>query len=216
MSTLTRRSLHAVPRHLATTPKPAFRRGAAHTDDPNARDGVSAAVAGAKRGDEEAICFLYHRFADTVYSHACRLLRDEHEAEDVTQQVFAKLLTAIGQYEERGLPFAAWILRITHNLAIDQMRRRRQVPCEEVRSLDDAVDDVAQDRRSSLTAALRVLPSDQRDVVVLRHLVGLSPGEIATRMGRSEGAVHGLHHRGRRALRRALVDLNAAPTTWAA
>ena len=60
-------------------------------------------------------------------------MRDEHEAEDVTQQIFAKLLTTIDRYEPRQVPFSAWILRVAHNAAIDHLRARRPVPLEEVR-----------------------------------------------------------------------------------
>jgi RNA polymerase sigma-70 factor (ECF subfamily) len=69
------------------------------------------------------------------------------------------------------------------------------------------------DLPEALRCALAGLPADQREVVVLRHLLGLSPGEIARRLGKSEGAVHGLHHRGRRSLKAALADLGAAPAT---
>ena len=67
-------------------------------------------------------------------------MRDEHEAEDVTQHIFAKLLTALARYEPRVVPFSAWILRVAHNAAIDHVRARRPVPIEEVRS-PDAADD---------------------------------------------------------------------------
>ncbi len=76
-------------------------------------------------------------------------------------------------------------------------------------------DDVSHDRRRGLEQALETLPEDQRGVVVLRHLVGLSPGEIADRMGRTESSIHGLHHRARLALRRELEGVECAPTTRA-
>src|SRR5215216_7586037 len=97
---------------------------------------VLAAVARAKEGDADALRFLYLRYADNVYGYVCSILRDEHEAEDVTQHIFAKLLTALGRYEPRVVPFSAWILRVAHNAAIDHMRMRRPVPCEEVRSTE--------------------------------------------------------------------------------
>ena len=61
------------------------------------------------------------------------LLRDDHEAEDVTQHVFAKLMTNLHKYEPREVPFSAWILRVARNVAVDHMRQRRAIPCEEVR-----------------------------------------------------------------------------------
>src|SRR3954449_10779649 len=171
---------------------------------------VLAAVTGAKAGDPDAIRFLYLRYADNVYGYICSIVRDEHEAEDVTQQIFAKLLTALQRYEPRSVPFSAWILRIAHNAAIDHMRARRAVPCEEVRSPDLEDGDVSRERARDLKTALAKLPPEQRDVIVMRFVLGLSPREIAERIGRSEDAVHGLQHRGRTALRRELTAMQSA------
>jgi RNA polymerase sigma-70 factor (ECF subfamily) len=76
-----------------------------------------------------------------------------------------------------------------------------------------ASDDTARDRRWGLEHALGTLAEDHRNVVVLRHLVGLTPGEIAGRMGRSEASVHGLHHRARQTLTAELTRIQCAPTT---
>jgi RNA polymerase sigma-70 factor, ECF subfamily len=175
---------------------------------------VAQAVARAKAGDQEALRFLYVRYADNVYGYVRSIVRDHHEAEDVTQHVFAKLITALPKYEAREVPFAAWILRVARNVALDHMRRRRAIPCDEVRELDARRDDQGDAQETSLTLreALDDLPEDQREVIVLRHLVGLSPGEIADRLGRTEPSIHGLHHRGRGALRSALRDMECAPT----
>ena len=190
-----------------------FRASTRLDDDAESRRFVARAVARAKQGDSEALRFLYVRYADNVYGYVASLLRDEHEAEDVTQHVFAKLMTSIHKYEPREVPFSAWILRVARNAAVDHMRQRRAIPCEEVREgREYQPDDDGSLRRTSLTEALSTLPAEQREVLVLRHLVGLSPGEIATRMGKSEPSIHGLHHRGRGALRAALVERDCAPT----
>jgi RNA polymerase sigma-70 factor, ECF subfamily len=169
------------------------------------------AVARAKAGETEGYRYLYSRYADNVFSYVRKIVRDEHDAEDVTQQVFAKLFTAIGRYEERSVPFSAWILRVARNAAIDYMRADRLVPCEEVRGADQESEESDHERRRSLTDALGCLPREQREVIVMRHLVGLTPGEIAGRLGKSESAVHGLHHRGRRSLQRELISSGTAP-----
>ena len=173
---------------------------------------VSRAVARAKQGDRDAVRFLYVRYADNVYGYVRTIVRDHHDAEDVTQQVFAKLITAVSKYEPRGVPFVAWLLRMSHNVAIDAVRARRTVPAEEIFGPDDAVCEDAPERARALRAALASLPEDQRQVVVMRHLIGLTPGEIAGRLGRSEPSIHGLHHRGRGALRSALTDMDCGPT----
>ncbi len=172
---------------------------------------VLTAVRRAKVGDQDAIRFLYLRYADNVYGYVCSIVRDEHEAEDVTQAIFAKLLTALERYEPRSVPFSAWILRIAHNASIDHMRARRAVPCEEVRSPELEDIDISRERGRDLQAALAKLPDEQRDVIVMRFVLGLSPREIAERIGRSEDAVHGLQHRGRTTLRRELTALQSAP-----
>jgi RNA polymerase sigma-70 factor (ECF subfamily) len=173
---------------------------------------LAGAVRRAKEGDVGAIRYLYVRFKDNVYGYVLSVVRDPHDAEDVTQHVFLKLIGVIHKYEPREVPFTSWLLRVARNAALDHLRQRRLVPCEEVYAPGDAGDDVGRDRRWGLEQALAELPTDQRNVVVLRHLVGLSPGEIAERMGRSEASVHGLHNRARNAIRRELIDADCAPT----
>jgi len=169
------------------------------------------AIAKAKAGEMEGYRYIYARYADNIFSYVRKIVQDEHDAEDITQQVFAKLFTAIKRYEERSVPFSAWILRVARNAAIDYMRSDRLVPCEEVRGADQHSDESCHERRRSLADALGCLPSEQRKVIMMRHLVGLTPGEIAGRLGKSESAVHGLHHRGRRSLQRELVNSGTAP-----
>lgn len=175
---------------------------------------VSRAIKRAQQGDREAVGFLYTRYADDIHRYVRSIVLNQHEAEDVTQQVFAKLIRVIGKYEERQVPFLAWMLRVARNLAIDHVRRQRMVPVEEVRTTDEGSGDPASGRpMNDLQEALFRLPIDQREVLVLRHFAGLSPTEIATRTGRSEGSIHGLHHRGRRALRAELTSRGMAPAT---
>jgi RNA polymerase sigma-70 factor, ECF subfamily len=111
------------------------------------------------------------------------------------------------------VPFAAWILRVARNAALDHLRAKRLVPCDEVRGSDDGHEQLGHERSQCLKAALETLPEEQREVLVLRHVAGLSPGEIAARLQKTEGAIHGLHHRGRGALQAALRDLEAGPVT---
>jgi RNA polymerase sigma-70 factor (ECF subfamily) len=172
---------------------------------------LDEAITMAKAGDRDAIRYLYVRYADSVYGYTRSILRESHDAEDVTQQVFAKLIQVIGKYEPREVPFTAWILRVAHNLAIDHIRRQRMIPCDEVRAPAGTDIFESRERSQALRDAFAELPDDQRQVLVLRHIVGLSPGEIADRLGKTEGSVHGLHHRGRSALREALIARGAAP-----
>jgi len=174
---------------------------------------VYEAVARAKEGDMSALQFLYVRFADDVCAYVRSIVRDPHAAEDITQIVFTKLMTAIRKYERRDAPFVAWIIRVARNVALDHIRASRQIPLADVRTSDEGGEQVGFERALSLREALDRLPDDQREVLVLRHIAGLSPGEIAERLGKTEGSIHGLHHRGRGALKAALQELDAAPLT---
>jgi RNA polymerase sigma-70 factor (ECF subfamily) len=176
-----------------------------------AGDLTREAVTRAKAGDSEGLHYLYVRYADDVLRYVTGFIRDHHEAEDITQNVFAKLMKAINKYEERAVPFDAWILRVARNAALDHLRSKRAIPTEEVRLTDTGRAEIALDRGQALRQALEDLPEDQREVLVLRHIVGLSPVEIADTLDKSESSVHGLHHRGRRSLRASLVELEAAP-----
>ncbi|HTU77619.1 MAG TPA: sigma-70 family RNA polymerase sigma factor [Solirubrobacteraceae bacterium] len=168
----------------------------------------------AQNGDRTALGFLYARYADNVHGYVQSIVHDAHEAEDVTQQVFAKLIRVIDKYEERDVPFFAWILRVARNMAVDHLRRQRLIPVEEVRPAGAHSDEHdSRERIADLCDALSELPHDQCEVLVLRHFAGLSPTEIAAFTGRSEGSVHGLHHRGRRALKAQLIGRGAAPAT---
>jgi RNA polymerase sigma-70 factor, ECF subfamily len=177
---------------------------------------LGRAIARAKEGDASALHFLYVRYADDVCGYVQSIVRDPHEAEDITQSLFAKLLTKIQRYEQRQVPFSAWIIRVARNAALDHLRARRQIPFEEVRTTDEGHDAVQFERFNSLREALDRLPAEQREVLVLRHVVGLSPVEIADRMQKTESAIHGLHHRGRGALKAALRELEAAPVVQSA
>src|SRR3954453_6477805 len=193
-----------------------FRRSTSLEQSGVGRRRVSRAVARAKQGDREALRFLYIEYADNVYGYVASIVKDEHEAEDVTQLVFAKLMTVLPKYEERQVPFKSWLLRLAHNAALDHLPRPPPTPVDEVRSPDDHIDRGPSGDVPVVGEALAALPEDQRTVVVLRHLVGLTPGEIAERLGRSENSIHGPHHRGRRAVQQELRRLECGPVTLGA
>jgi RNA polymerase sigma-70 factor (ECF subfamily) len=172
---------------------------------------ILRAVAQAQGGDQDGLCFLYRRYAGEVFRCTRAIVKDHHEAEDLTQSVFAKLPTAIERYQPQEVPFLAWILRVARNMALDHLRARRAVPCEELRVHDEDCPWSRRERVGDLCHALASLPSEQRRVLVLRHVGGYSPGEIAAAAGRTESSIHGLHHRGRVALKAELERLGATP-----
>jgi RNA polymerase sigma-70 factor (ECF subfamily) len=187
--------------------------GAAGTGEDDER--LSArAIASAKAGDKSAFHYLYTRYADDVYRYVNGIVRHHAQAEDITQNVFLKLMTAIHRYEQREVPFKAWILRVARNAAFDYMRSNRPlVPCEEIFASDEGYEEAGADCWRMVKHGLDELPDDQREVLVLRHIVGLSPGEIGEVLDKTEGSIHGLHHRGRATMQTALRRLGAEPVT---
>jgi RNA polymerase sigma-70 factor, ECF subfamily len=168
----------------------------------------------AGHGDRDALRELYVRYAPPVHRHVRAIVRDEDEAEDVTQLVFLKLVGSVGSYDERRGDFTVWLLRVARNLAIDELRRRRPVLAGELHAPPDArSDDSGTDRAQALREALAALSDEQREVVVLRHVVGMGPREIAARLAKSEASVHALHHRGRLAMQASLLRAEVAPVT---
>jgi RNA polymerase sigma-70 factor, ECF subfamily len=167
----------------------------------------------AGRDDRDSLGDLYVRYAPPVHRHVLRIVGDEHDAQDVTQLVFVKLMRDVSRYEEGRGDFSVWILSIARNLAIDELRRRRPVPVSDRCEPPRASDDGSMERGQALRDALAALSHEQREVVVLRHLAGMGAREIAARLSKSEAAIHALNHRGRIAMRASLLRAGVAPVT---
>ncbi len=183
------------------------REGLPHGDETLVRQ----AVAHAKNGSRTALQFLYIRYAADTHRYVQRIVGDHHEAEDITQSVFAKLMPTLSNYDASRAPFGAWLRRVARNAALDTLRGRWATPTSEVRVDDPPEREHHVDLVQSMKQALSHLSHEQREVLILRHLVGLSPGEIAGVLHKTESAVHGLHHRARRNFKAALHDLDAMP-----
>src|SRR4051794_34119448 len=160
------------------------------------------AVARAKRGDRQAVRWLYSRYAGGVRVYLASLLRDPDAVEDVVQTTFLKVLTRIDRYEPREVPFEAWLLRVARNAAFDELRRRRSRDSLPILEGDAVVE--PDDLGPALWDALERLPLAWREVLVLRHVVGLSVAEIADRLGTTPKAVGALQERACAGLRASL------------
>ena len=179
----------------------------------NGDERILDAVDRALAGDAAAFAELYERFSATVTGYVRSIVRDEHEAEDVTQQVFLKLIESVGSYcRSRGC-FQGWLLRIARNAAVDSLRQRRTVPAAEVYGPEVVCADATLDRAIGdvLEELVAELPLRQRQVVTLLHL-GLRPGEVGHALGLRENAVYVLYHRARARLCPALLRLGMAPS----
>jgi RNA polymerase sigma-70 factor, ECF subfamily len=201
----------AADRLEATAARSGYRRRR-QLDHPDAVEPlVTAAVERARDGDEHALRLLFLLFADNVFGYVVSIVHDEHDAEDLTSEVFARLPRALGLYRPGATPFAAWLLRVARNVALDHLRRQRAVPSAHIQPAGEPPGPQEHERLAGLRTALAALPDDQREVVVLRLVAGLSPGEVAARLDRSVDAVHALQHRARRRLRTELTALGFAP-----
>jgi RNA polymerase sigma-70 factor, ECF subfamily len=174
---------------------------------------VAVAVARAKEGDRSALQFLYIRYAKEVHRYVNSIVGDHHEAEDITQGVFLKLMRVLRSYRQQDVPFGAWLRRVARNAALESLRSKRAVPVHEVHIDVESREELRTARVRDLRDALERLPYEQREVLILRHLAGLSPGEVARVLDKTEAAVHGLHHRARNAFKATLRELGAMPLT---
>jgi RNA polymerase sigma-70 factor (ECF subfamily) len=180
----------------------------------------AALVAQAKR-DPQAFGALYERYVGRIYGYLYYRTGNAHDAEDLTARVFQRALAHLDRYTSRGLLFSAWLYRIAHNLLANWHRdqgRRQHLPLTEAAMADlpalrvDAPETVAerQQERAALLVALRRLPEERQQLVLLKFVDRLSNAEIGAILNRSEGAVKSLYHRTllalRDELRRANVD----------
>src|SRR3954468_11386160 len=157
-----------------------------------------ALVRAAQRGDPAALEALFRAHWPAAYRAAWFIVRDRQAAEDIAQEAFLAAVAALDRFDVR-LPLGPWLRTIVARRAIDAVRARtlrREVGA-------DALETVAQDDRwvaSGLGDVLAALPDDQRIVVTLRHVLELTPGEIATLLEVPRGTVNSRLRRGLDAL----------------
>ena len=170
-------------------------------------------VARAQGGDRGALEDLYLLHFDRIYAYLQMTVGNRHDAEDLTNQTFVKMLESIGRFQWRKAPFSAWLFRIAHNLAIDHFRsRKRWQPEEEppepreadqqTSAEDEALHSIG---RRSMLEMIEELSGDQQQVLTLKFVFNFSNGEAATILGKTEGAVKSLQHRALASLQRQLA-----------
>ena len=174
---------------------------------------LRALVERAKRGEREAFEELYLIHFDRFYSYLQMSVGNKHDAEDLTNQTFVKMIESIDRFEWRKVPLSAWLFRIAHNLAMDHFRgRRRWQPEEEPpepvggseRSAEDAAFHAFGER--SLFELIEGLSEDQQQVLTLKFGFDFSNAEVGTILGKSEGAIKSLQHRALASLQRQLAN----------
>jgi RNA polymerase sigma-70 factor, ECF subfamily len=163
--------------------------------------------------DPGALAELYDRHFDGIYRYLFTRVRHQADAEDLTEQVFLKMVDSIPRYRPRGVAFSSWLYRIAHNLLVDRYRRSGRSPMElteHVRDTRPQADPAAmaqntEDRRRLLEAMRRLTP-EQQQVITMRFVDNLDVEEIARLTRRRPGAIHSMQHRALASLYRFLLE----------
>lgn len=157
--------------------------------------------------DRTAFGTLYERYVDRIYTYLLYRTAEPADAEDLTARVFFQTLQHLGTFEERGLPFGAWLFTIAHNLVANYHRDRSRRPTS---PLDAAGEPAApspfarSEAAQFVQQAIAALPPERQHLILLKYAQGMSNAEIARVMGRSEGAIKSLLRRTLAAMRRTL------------
>jgi len=169
----------------------------------------SELIALASDGDADAFGALYEKYIDQIYNYIYFRTSNVKDAEDICSRVFIRALHHIERYEDRGYPFSAWLYRIAHNLVVNWYRDRER--SDEI-SLGDqypppTMDGNVEDRiekeneTEELLSVIHKLPEDRKELLILKHVEGLTNTEIGQIMDRTEGAIKALYHRTLESLR---------------
>jgi RNA polymerase sigma-70 factor (ECF subfamily) len=153
--------------------------------------------------DPEAFGKLYELYVEKIYNYVYYRIGNHQDAEDLTAKVFHRALNHISNYNDKGVPFAAWLYRIAHNLVANWHRdhkRRKVVALEQVSLSGDKEENPQKaaersNERDLLLAAIHELPPERQQLLTLKFVERMSNADIGQLMGRSEGAIKSLYHR---------------------
>ncbi|MEQ8672841.1 MAG: sigma-70 family RNA polymerase sigma factor [Aggregatilineales bacterium] len=170
---------------------------------PNYKDMPDTELVELAKTDQDAFGELYERYMTKIYNYIYYRTSNQHDAEDLTARVFYRAMSHIENYVDKGVPFQAWLYRIAHNLVANWHRdrgRRKIIPLDEfvASSLrSESPDRFAEDEeeREQLLEAIRRLPSERQQLLLLKFVEHKSNAEIGEIMERTEGAIKSLYHR---------------------
>lgn len=171
-------------------------------------------VAQAQRGDEAAITYLYEAHVDAIFEFIRYRVASKSIAEDLTSEVFLRMVRGLDKYHDQGFSFRTWLFRIAANIVIDHYRQQSKNdtlvliedhPGHEPDPLDHLIQSEDQSR---LYRALRALPENYQDLILLRFMENLSHIEIAKIMDKSTDALRSMQYRALKALGEQLERLN--------
>lgn len=160
----------------------------------------------AQRGEADAIAELYRLHAPAIYRYFYFRVHDRATAEDLTGEVFVKMVEGLPRFVDRGAPLAAWLFRIAHDRVVDHHRRaahRQTEPlAEALEAGGPGIETQALDRdeMERVRAEVAHLTEEQRTVIQLRFIEGYSLEQCASTLGKTLGAIKALQHRALRQL----------------
>lgn len=161
-----------------------------------------AVVDAAQEGDQTALSALYDHYFPRVYRYVATRLSSTEDAEDVTTEIFLRIIENLRSFTWRGLPFGAWVFRIARNEVVSHVRRQKVRTA--TAQLTEAIQDPSPDHVDTIVTAFTVatvreaaekLPEAQRQVIALRFGAGLSVAETAKSLGKTENNVKVLQHK---------------------
>ncbi len=164
--------------------------------------------------DQGALGELYDAHAPQIYAYLYRCVQNTHTAEDITSEVFLRLLQALRSRQHWHTSLRGWLYRVAHNLVVDHFRRQsagsQDVLDEDIPADGHDVVEAVSERlsRCQLRQAVGKLTADQQHILVLRFGQRLSTQEVAAATGKSVSAVEALQHRALAALRRIMSQDN--------
>jgi RNA polymerase sigma-70 factor (ECF subfamily) len=179
----------------------------------NGHINVDELVARAQEGDVRAFSGLYEHFYDQIYRYVSFKAGSPLEAEDITAEVFVRMLESIKSFKWQGYPFSSWLFRIAHNLVVDHFRRKGKRKYVALDSIENTLGESAPDidgyvdqelAMEDVKRAMHDLTDLQKEVISLRFAAGLSVAETAKAVGRKENAVKALQHAGLKKLKKLL------------
>ncbi len=173
----------------------------------------AALILKAREGSREAFGLLYERHRATIARYVAARIHDTADAEDLTEAIFESAWRAMGRYREQGVPFLAWLYRLAHNRVVDHYRALRPT-ITLIPEVHESIEDTSAPLdlnidSADLLKALHALTDDQREVIVLRFVQGMSGREVAQAMDKREDAIRALQFRALATLRRILTGEEA-------
>jgi len=165
-----------------------------------------ALIERAKKRDKEAITSLYETYAQVIFRYIAFRVDSETTAEDLTADVFLRMIRSLPNFVHTDIPFRAWLFRIAANRITDYYREKKPLKSETLLEnyRSDEIEPLAQlvreEQRSHVRSALQALPEDFQNVIILRFVRDLSHAEVAAIINKSEGAIRVMQHRALKAL----------------